>query len=164
MARDCRDRARGVDWRNHDSPAAAAGDAVDAEYDVCPLSVFLSVHPVLIGVFLFSNLCSRLLVVPLHSVQSELAANKGSLKILPTVSLNTSNPGTAAPPVPQRHGAGAPPRVSTQTTQSSKLRANMVPEMSPVILPEIRQLGQGVANQALRPGDSNNSNNSLQEI
>lgn len=37
MARDCRDRAKGVDWRNHDPPTAT-GDAVDAEYDVCQLS------------------------------------------------------------------------------------------------------------------------------
>lgn len=32
MARDCRDRTKGADWRNHDPPTS--GDAVDAEYDV----------------------------------------------------------------------------------------------------------------------------------
>lgn len=43
MARDCRERAKGVDWRNHD-PAAAPGDAVDAEYDVRFPSLILLIY------------------------------------------------------------------------------------------------------------------------
>lgn len=35
MARDCRDRQKGSDWRNTDSFAPQA-DAVEREYDVCP--------------------------------------------------------------------------------------------------------------------------------
>jgi splicing factor 1 len=53
MARDCPDRQRGADWRNGPAPAAAgfpgrpaaarigAGDAVDREYEVSLLSVYL---------------------------------------------------------------------------------------------------------------------------